>query len=149
MFLTYTRAMPNFFSSRIVVDAGCGNGRYINILNQIAVPPPKLVVGIDLSESIFVAAKNCAKFDNVIFIKMNLNLIDKILREPVDYVYSIGVLHHTPDAKGLSIIWRNASSQADSCRSTYTARETPCFIGSIRICAIGFFKIGRTSLFTI
>jgi SAM-dependent methyltransferase len=99
MFLTYTRAMPNFFSSRIVVDAGCGNGRYINILNRIAVPPPKLIIGIDLSESIFVAARNCAKFDNVIFIKMNLNLIDKILREPVDYVYSIGVLHHTPDAQ--------------------------------------------------
>ena len=100
MFLTYTRAMPNFFSNRIVVDAGCGNGRYINILNQIAIPPPELIIGIDLSESIFVAAKNCAKYANVIFIKMNLNLLDRILKKPVDYVYSIGVLHHTPDAKG-------------------------------------------------
>lgn len=99
MFLTYTRAMPNFFSNRIVVDAGCGNGRYINIINKIVSPSPKLIIGIDLSDSILVAAKNCSKFNNVIFIRMNLNLLSKILKEPVDYVYSIGVLHHTPNAR--------------------------------------------------
>ncbi len=99
MFLTYTRAMPNFFSNKIVIDAGCGNGRYINVINNISSPPPRLIIGIDLSDSIFVAAKNCLIFDNVVFVKMNLNLLPKILKNPVDYIYSIGVLHHTPDAK--------------------------------------------------
>lgn len=99
MFLTYTRAMPNFFSDNIVIDAGCGNGRYINVINRISSPPPRLIIGIDVSDSIFVAAKNCSVFNNVLFIKMNLNLLPKILKEPVDYIYSIGVLHHTPDAK--------------------------------------------------
>ena len=99
MFLTYTRAMANFFSNRIVVDAGCGNGRYINIVKQISFPPPRLIIGVDLSDSIFVAAKNCSKFDNVLFLRSNLNLLGKILKEPVDYVYSIGVLHHTPNAR--------------------------------------------------
>src|SRR5262249_51488464 len=36
MFLTYTKAMPNFFSNGIVIDAGCGNGRYINIINRLS-----------------------------------------------------------------------------------------------------------------
>jgi SAM-dependent methyltransferase len=99
MFLTYTRSMPNFFAGKIVVDAGCGNGRYINVLNNISSPPPRLVIGIDLSDSIFVAAKNCATFKNVLFVKANLNLLPKILKNPVDYIYSIGVLHHTPSAK--------------------------------------------------
>jgi len=99
MFLTYTRSMANFFSNSIVVDAGCGNGRYINVVNNLASPAPRLIIGIDLADSIAVAAKNCAKFSNVIFLKMNLNLLPKILKEPVDYIYSIGVLHHTPDAK--------------------------------------------------
>ena len=99
MFLTYTRAMPNFFSNKIVIDAGCGNGRYINVLNKICSPPPRFIIGVDLSESIFVAAKNCAIFTNVLFIRANLNLLPKILKEAVDYIYSIGVLHHTPNAK--------------------------------------------------
>lgn len=99
MFLTYTKAMPNFFSNRLVVDAGCGNGRYINVVNNLASPPPRLIIGIDLSDSIFVAAKNCSVFSNALFIKMNLNLLPKILKEPVDYIYSIGVLHHTPNAR--------------------------------------------------
>jgi SAM-dependent methyltransferase len=99
MFLTYTRSMPNFFANKIVIDAGCGNGRYINVLNNISPSAPRLIIGIDLSDSIFVAAKNCAMFTNVLFIKANLNLLPRILKDAVDYIYSIGVLHHTPNAK--------------------------------------------------
>jgi SAM-dependent methyltransferase len=98
MFLTYTRAMPNFFAGKTVLDAGCGNGRYIHIVNRIASPPPRLVIAVDISESIFVAARNCAQLKNVVFVKIDLNLLPAVLRQPVDYVYSIGVLHHTPDA---------------------------------------------------
>lgn len=98
MFLKYTRAMPNFFSSKVVVDAGCGNGRYVNIVNKLASPPPSLIIAVDISDSIFVAARNCATLSNVIFVKMDLNLLPAALARSVDYVYSIGVLHHTPDA---------------------------------------------------
>jgi SAM-dependent methyltransferase len=98
-FLTYTRAMPNFFANNIVVDAGCGNGRYINIVNRISSPPPRLIIAADLSDSIYVAAKNCSSFTNVVFVKINLNLLSTVLKQPVDYVYSIGVLHHTPNAE--------------------------------------------------
>jgi SAM-dependent methyltransferase len=98
MFLTYTRAMPSFFAGKVVVDAGCGNGRYVNIVNRLASPRPRLIIAVDLSDSIFVAAGNCSAFDNVVFIKMDVNLLPAVLRRPADYVYSIGVLHHTPDA---------------------------------------------------
>jgi SAM-dependent methyltransferase len=97
MFLTYTRSMPSFFSDKVVIDAGCGNGRYINIVNRIS--SPRLVIGIELSDNVYLASKNCADHDNVVFLKMDLNLVPRVLREPVDYIYSIGVLHHTPDAK--------------------------------------------------
>lgn len=98
-FLTATRAMPNFFSNKVVVDAGCGNGRYINIVNTIAYPRPRLIIGVDLSDSIFIAARNCSSFDNVLFIRLDLNLLPAVLKHPIDFVYSIGVLHHTPDAR--------------------------------------------------
>jgi SAM-dependent methyltransferase len=97
-FLVYTRAMPSFFADKIVVDAGCGNGRYIKILNSIATPRPRLIIGVDLSDSVMLAARNCAVFDNVIFLRIDLNLLPEVLKAPVDYIYSIGVLHHTPDA---------------------------------------------------
>lgn len=98
MFLTYTRAMPSFFSDKIVVDAGCGNGRYVRIVNSIACPPPRLVIACDLSDSIYVAARNCSAYDNVLFFKIDINLLPAVLKRRVDYIYSIGVLHHTPDA---------------------------------------------------
>ena len=97
-FLIGTRAIPSFFSNRVVVDAGCGNGRYINIVNRLASPPPRLILGVDLSDSIELAARNCAAFANVVFLRIDLNLLPTVLKSPVDYVYSIGVLHHTPDA---------------------------------------------------
>jgi SAM-dependent methyltransferase len=100
MFLSYTKAMPNFFFNKIVIDAGCGNGRYINIVNAICSIRPRLLMGIELSNNALLASRNCAKFDNVVILKMDLNDLPKILREPVDYIYSIGVLHHTPDAAG-------------------------------------------------
>jgi SAM-dependent methyltransferase len=99
MFLSYTRSMPSFFAGKVVVDAGCGNGRYINILNTISVPPPKVIIGIELSDNAYLAAKNCSNYDNVVILKMDLNLLPQVLKEPVDYLYSIGVLHHTPDAR--------------------------------------------------
>lgn len=91
--------MPNFFAAKVVVDAGCGNGRYINILNRISDPAPRLIIGIELSDNVYLAAKNCSDYDNVVMLKMDLNLLPRVLKEPVDYVYSIGVLHHTPDAR--------------------------------------------------
>jgi SAM-dependent methyltransferase len=99
MFLSYTRAMPNFFMEKIVIDAGCGNGRYINIVNKITAPQPALIIGIDLSDAIYIAAKNSSSFKNAVFMKMDINLLPRILKVSVDYIYSIGVLHHTPDAQ--------------------------------------------------
>jgi SAM-dependent methyltransferase len=99
MFLTYTRSMPNFFINKIVIDAGCGNGRYINVVIKISSPPPQLIIGVDLSDAVYTASRNCSVFNNVVFIKMDINSLPAILKTPVDYIYSIGVLHHTPDAE--------------------------------------------------
>ena len=98
-FLRCTKAMPNFFFDKIVVDAGCGNGRYINALNKLTTYPPKLIIGIELSDAVYVAAENCSTLDNVLFLKMDLNSLPKILKKPIDYIYTIGVLHHTPNAE--------------------------------------------------
>jgi SAM-dependent methyltransferase len=99
MFLAYTRTMPNFFHNKVVVDAGCGNGRYINVVNRISSPRPRLIIGIEISDSAVLASKNCSHFDNVVILKADINNLPNILKEPVDYIYSIGVLHYTPDAE--------------------------------------------------
>ena len=54
IFLNYTRLIPNQFKNKIVLDAGCGNGRYINIIKNFG---PKFVIGVDISEASYVCLK--------------------------------------------------------------------------------------------
>ena len=97
-FLFATKAIPSFFSDKVVIDAGCGNGRYINILNSITTPPPRLIIGVDLVGGVVLAARTARSSTNVVFLRIDLNVLPLMHEGTVDYVYSIGVLHHTPDA---------------------------------------------------
>jgi len=97
MFLRYTRSMPHFFADKIILDAGCGNGRYSNIVSKIS--KPDIFILSDISDSIYEAKNNLAHLKNAYFVKCDMNNINKFLNIEIDYAFSIGVLHHTPDAK--------------------------------------------------
>ena len=83
----------NNFNNLTVLDAGCGSGRFLDrILNH----KPKLVIAIEYSDSVDVAKKNIGNdIENIFFIQgdlLKIPLKDNI----IDFVISIGVLHHTP-----------------------------------------------------
>ncbi|HJQ38108.1 MAG TPA: methyltransferase domain-containing protein [Thermoanaerobaculia bacterium] len=86
-----TRELQN----KIVLDAGCGPARFTPVAARAA----SYVVGLDLGDHVERAAARCRHLDNVDFVQGSV-LAPPFLPEAFDLVYSIGVLHHTPDPRG-------------------------------------------------
>ena len=78
---------------KLVLDVGCGMGRFAEVATRWGAS----VVGIDLSAAAEVAAKNLADRDFVAFQADVFAL--PFATESFDVIYSIGVLHHTPDCE--------------------------------------------------
>jgi SAM-dependent methyltransferase len=78
------------FAGKTVVDCGCGQGQHTAFLAQKA----KRVVGVDLNTA-EVARRRTAGLPNVEIIEADIAAFDT--RERFDFVYSMGVLHHTED----------------------------------------------------
>ena len=82
---------PEDFAGKLVLDVGCGMGRFAEIATRWGAN----VVGVDLSLATEVAVRNLKGRDASI-------LQADVFRLPFapgsfDFIYSIGVLHHTPD----------------------------------------------------
>jgi SAM-dependent methyltransferase len=77
---------------RWVVDAGCGSGRFA----EIAASYGAEVIGVDLSSAVDAAAENLRSWPNAHVIQADITRLP-LRKEPVDFLYSIGVLQHTPD----------------------------------------------------
>jgi SAM-dependent methyltransferase len=93
-FRVKTGASPPDLAGRLVLDAGCGGGRYARLLGSWGAR----VVAADLSSAVAKAAEVCGSLKNVLVLQADL--LDLPLAEGVfDLVYSIGVLHHTPDPR--------------------------------------------------
>jgi SAM-dependent methyltransferase len=83
------------FKNKLVLDCGCGMGRFAEIALQYGA----IVVGTDLSFAIDVAYNNLG--GNINFHPVQCDIFKLPFKlEIFDYAYSLGVLHHTPDAKG-------------------------------------------------
>ena len=96
-FLSKCRLVDDDIASKIVLDAGCGNGRYT--FEAATKNKNGLVIGVDIGYgSVSSAYENTAKLKNVIIIQGSLfNLPFK--NEVLDSVFSNGVLMHTGNAK--------------------------------------------------
>jgi SAM-dependent methyltransferase len=84
---------PQELQGKLVLDVGCGMGRFAEVATRWGAQ----VVGIDLSSACEVAAQNLASRDFVALQADALKL--PFAPESFDYIYSIGVLHHTPDCE--------------------------------------------------
>jgi SAM-dependent methyltransferase len=95
-FLNYISPVsPDFFVGKRGLDAGCGFGRHLYYAAQFGAK----MIGLDFSEAITRAKEIAGELEGVQFIQ------GEIQRPPIrprslDFVYSIGVLHHTPDPEG-------------------------------------------------
>ena len=81
-------------AGRLVLDAGCGGGRYARLVGGHGAR----VLGVDLSAAVEKAAALCAGLPEVAIVQADL-LDLPIVEGAFDLVYSIGVLHHTPDPR--------------------------------------------------
>lgn len=78
--------------NNLILDMGCGSGRFMDIAQSKGAK----VIGIDFSSAVEAARENFKLDPNVCIIQGDaLNLPFK--NEIFDGVYTIGVLHHTPD----------------------------------------------------
>jgi len=82
-------------AGQVVLDAGCGMGRYLRIAAE---SPARLIVGVDLSLAVVAARELTDGLPNVSIVRGDL------LRLPFvpgsfDLIYSLGVLDHTPDPR--------------------------------------------------
>jgi SAM-dependent methyltransferase len=94
VFRVKTGLDPAALAGRLVLDAGCGGGRYARLLGRHGAK----VVGVDLSDAVEKAATLCAGFPDVAIVQADL--LDLPLAEGAfDVVFSIGVLHHSPDPR--------------------------------------------------
>ena len=92
-FLMKTALRPEDLKGKLVLDVGCGMGRFAEVATRWGAR----VVGIDLSSAAEVAAINLAGRDFVAFQADVFAL--PFAPESFDVIYSIGVLHHTPDCE--------------------------------------------------
>lgn len=80
--------------NKLVLDAGCGMGRF----TEIAANCKAIVVGIDLSLAVESARNNLKKRKNCHFIQADIFHLP-FREKTFDTIFSIGVLHHTPNTK--------------------------------------------------
>ncbi len=85
---------PVELSGKLVLDVGCGMGRFAEVASRWGAR----VVGVDLSQAAAVAANNLAGRENVTFLQADLFSLP-FAPESFDCIYSIGVLHHTPNCE--------------------------------------------------
>ncbi|MFM7887250.1 MAG: methyltransferase domain-containing protein [Pseudanabaena sp.] len=91
MWKRITNATPENIKEKLIVEFGCGSGRFLDVIRQHG----GIAIGIDLSQAVESARLNFANDPNVLIVQGDIT--NPPFRQGVfDGVYTIGALHHTP-----------------------------------------------------
>lgn len=85
---------PEEFEGKLVLDAGCGNGRYSNQARALGAE----VVGMDISNAVDAACANLADRPEAHIVQADI-FNPPFRRNTFDRVFSLGVLMHTGNAR--------------------------------------------------
>ena len=94
VFFRKTGFAQDSLRNKLVLDVGVGTGRFADIVEKAG----GIVVGIDLSYAVNSAFKNLGMRQNAHIIQADVFKLP-FRKQTFDYIYSIGVLHHTPNCK--------------------------------------------------
>jgi SAM-dependent methyltransferase len=94
-FVKETGWTRDILEGKTVLDAGCGAGRFA----EIALSLGARVYAIDYSSAVDACAKNLDLYHNLRVIQADIYNLP-FREESFDFVYSLGVLQHTPDPFG-------------------------------------------------
>lgn len=93
-FYSVTEWQKSWMDGKLILDAGCGAGRFLDISSRTA----RDVVGIDLSNAVDASLSSLSDRANVHLVQASL--YDLPFRSGTfDGTYCIGVVQHTPDPK--------------------------------------------------
>lgn len=93
-FLQKTGLRLEDLAGKTVLDVGCGMGRFAEVVAEAGAR----LVGIDLSVAVDAAGPNLARFENAAVVQADVFALP-FAPETFEVIYSIGVLHHTPDTR--------------------------------------------------
>jgi SAM-dependent methyltransferase len=94
IFLQDSQLSEKELKNKIILDAGCGMGRYTRVAGSMGGE----ILAVDLSQSILKAYQKTK--DNPCAHIVQADLLNLPFREKqFDLIYSLGVLHHTPDPR--------------------------------------------------
>jgi 2-polyprenyl-3-methyl-5-hydroxy-6-metoxy-1,4-benzoquinol methylase/uncharacterized protein YbaR (Trm112 family) len=93
-FFTITEWSPSQLSGRLVLDAGCGSGRFAEVVLAAGAE----VIALDLSSAVDACRANLSNGSRLHCIQASVYEMP-FRQKQFDYVYCIGVIQHTPDPK--------------------------------------------------
>ena len=99
-FRNRTGLEPPELDGAVVLDAGCGMGRYLRIAADSSAA---LVVGMDLSQAVAAARELTTAETRVAVVQGDL-LRPPFAQATFDHIYSLGVIDHTPDPRGAFLV---------------------------------------------
>ena len=93
-FRSKTGVDPASLRGKLVLDAGCGSGRYSRVAGEAGAN----VISVDISAAVEAAVAVTGHLPNVHVMQADIFALP-FTSSTFDFIYSIGVLHHTPNTK--------------------------------------------------
>jgi len=90
-FLSETNWSIEDLRDAIVLDAGCGSGRFTEIASRFS----RKVIGVDLSSSVYYIDSSIKARENIILVRDDIRDLSLDFSK-ISHAFSIGVLQHTP-----------------------------------------------------